>query len=233
MGRTDEGHVDDRASASARGGRVSQVVAVAPALPEHRYAQAEITDAFASIVLPAGESRGMLDRLHRNAGVQYRHLALPLEEYARLDGFTAANDAWIRVATELGARAVREALATAGLAPEDVDLVVASDAEAILGIGDWGVGGIDISIGKLAVYTVAAGIDPRRVNGGLFLGLNGTVVKSHGSADETGVSAAIKLAFQLARAGFQDRLAARVAQAVAAPASQASLATDTPSGIAS
>ena len=76
-------------------------------------------------------------------------------------------------------------------------------------------------------------IDPRRVNGGLFLGLNGTVVKSHGSADETGVSAAIKLAFQLARAGFQDRLAARVAQAVAAPASQASLATDTPTGIAS
>lgn len=57
-------------------------------------------------------------------------------------------------------------------------------------------------------------IDPRRVNGGVFLGLNGTVVKSHGSADATGVSAAIKLAFKLARSGFQDRLAARVAQAV-------------------
>ena len=56
-------------------------------------------------------------------------------------------------------------------------------------------------------------IDPRRVNGGVFLGLNGTVVKSHGSADATGVSAAIKLAFQLAKSGFQDRLAARVAQA--------------------
>ena len=54
-------------------------------------------------------------------------------------------------------------------------------------------------------------IDPRRVNGGVFLGLNGTVVKSHGSADATGVSAAIKLAFQLAKSGFQDRLAARVA----------------------
>ncbi len=53
--------------------------------------------------------------------------------------------------------------------------------------------------------------DPRRVNGGVFLGLNGTVVKSHGSADATGVSAAIKLAFQLAQAGFSDRLAARVA----------------------
>ncbi|MFP7673032.1 phosphate acyltransferase PlsX [Marivita sp. S0852] len=54
-------------------------------------------------------------------------------------------------------------------------------------------------------------IDPRRVNGGVFLGLNGTVVKSHGSADATGVSAAIKLAFQLAQSGFSDRLAARLA----------------------
>ncbi len=58
-------------------------------------------------------------------------------------------------------------------------------------------------------------IDPRRVNGGVFLGLNGTVVKSHGSADATGVSAAIKLAYDLARSGFQDRLAARVARAMA------------------
>ncbi|MFT7058945.1 MAG: glycerol-3-phosphate acyltransferase PlsX [Pseudorhodobacter sp.] len=56
-------------------------------------------------------------------------------------------------------------------------------------------------------------IDPRRVNGGVFLGLNGTVVKSHGSADDTGVSAAIKLAFQLAKTGFNDRLAAQLIKA--------------------
>jgi glycerol-3-phosphate acyltransferase PlsX len=54
-------------------------------------------------------------------------------------------------------------------------------------------------------------IDPRRVNGGVFLGLNGTVVKSHGSADATGVSSAIKLAAQLADIQFTDKLAARVA----------------------
>ncbi|WP_050930048.1 phosphate acyltransferase PlsX [Aestuariivita boseongensis] len=58
-------------------------------------------------------------------------------------------------------------------------------------------------------------IDPRRVNGGVFLGLNGTVVKSHGGADATGVSAAIKLAFQLAQSGFSEKLAARVASAAA------------------
>ncbi len=60
-------------------------------------------------------------------------------------------------------------------------------------------------------------IDPRRVNGGVFLGLNGTVVKSHGSADATGVSAAIKLAFRLAEGGFNQRLAARLAASHAAP----------------
>ncbi|SEP55353.1 phosphate acyltransferase PlsX [Thalassovita taeanensis] len=58
-------------------------------------------------------------------------------------------------------------------------------------------------------------IDPRRVNGGVFLGLNGTVVKSHGSADATGVAAAVKLAFQLAQSGFSEKLAARVASAAA------------------
>ena len=68
---------------------------------------------------------------------------------------------------------IDKALAATGLGPDDVDLVVASDAEAILGIGDWGVGGIDISIGKLAVYTVAAGIDPARVLAvGLDVGTN-------------------------------------------------------------
>jgi malate dehydrogenase (oxaloacetate-decarboxylating) len=49
-----------------------------------------------------------------------------------------------------------------GLGPQDVDLIVATDGEAILGIGDWGVGGIAISIGKLSVYTAAGGIDPAR-----------------------------------------------------------------------
>jgi malate dehydrogenase (oxaloacetate-decarboxylating) len=50
-----------------------------------------------------------------------------------------------------------------GAGADDIDLIIATDAEQILGIGDWGVGGIAISIGKLAVYTAAAGIDPTRV----------------------------------------------------------------------
>lgn len=58
---------------------------------------------------------------------------------------------------------IEASFATLGLGPEDVDLIVCSDAEEILGIGDWGVGGIQIAVGKLAVYTAAAGVDPRRV----------------------------------------------------------------------
>jgi malate dehydrogenase (oxaloacetate-decarboxylating) len=55
-----------------------------------------------------------------------------------------------------------ESFQTFGLRPDDVDLIVCSDAEEILGIGDWGVGGIQISIGKLAIYTAGAGVDPSR-----------------------------------------------------------------------
>jgi malate dehydrogenase (oxaloacetate-decarboxylating) len=58
---------------------------------------------------------------------------------------------------------ITEAFGTLRLGPGDVDLIVCTDAEEILGIGDWGVGGIQIAVGKLAVYTAAAGIDPRRV----------------------------------------------------------------------
>lgn len=64
-----------------------------------------------------------------------------------------------------------------------------------------------------ALKKLKAKIDPRRANGGVFLGLNGTVVKSHGGADATGVAAALDLAARLAGIGFAERLAARVALA--------------------
>lgn len=57
---------------------------------------------------------------------------------------------------------IETSLKAPGLGEGEVDLVVATDAGAILGIGDWGVGGIGIAVGKLSVYTAAAGIDPNR-----------------------------------------------------------------------
>jgi malate dehydrogenase (oxaloacetate-decarboxylating) len=61
------------------------------------------------------------------------------------------------------ADAIEEAFGNLKAGPGDIDLILATDAERIFGIGDWGVGGIEISIGKLAIYTAAGGIGPTRV----------------------------------------------------------------------
>lgn len=81
---------------------------------------------FADVVGPDGLDRTLLERVHANAGVAFRHLALPLEEYALLADFGQANDAFIRSATDLGAEAVTLALADAGVEPGEVDLIVST-----------------------------------------------------------------------------------------------------------
>ncbi|PGZ92977.1 NAD-dependent malic enzyme [Bacillus sp. AFS029533] len=58
---------------------------------------------------------------------------------------------------------IEKAFYNLGKSKNGVDLIVVTDSESILGIGDQGIGGINIAIGKLAVYTAAAGIDPNRV----------------------------------------------------------------------
>ncbi|MGL4570837.1 MAG: NAD-dependent malic enzyme [Clostridium sp.] len=58
---------------------------------------------------------------------------------------------------------IEEALKNAAKDLDEIKLIVVTDGEGVLGIGDWGVNGVSISIGKLAVYTVAAGVNPRNV----------------------------------------------------------------------
>ena len=103
-----------------------QILSVRGALPPHRYSQEQITDAFARVITRGRLDERVLRRFHANAGVRHRHLALPLEAYAGLDGFTQANDLFIAAAVELGARALEEALKAADLTPSDVDLVVSA-----------------------------------------------------------------------------------------------------------
>ncbi len=102
-----------------------QIVSVAGVLPEHRYPQEEITDAFVDVIAQGGGlDERVLRRFHRNAGVEQRSLALPLPEYAGLGDFTQANDLFIEHAVALGSRAVVDALKAADLTPTDVDLVI-------------------------------------------------------------------------------------------------------------
>jgi alkylresorcinol/alkylpyrone synthase len=106
---------------------MGHIAGVASVLPPHVYPQEEITRAIRAVVFGDDADPGpvaLLERLHRATGVRRRALALPLEEYAGLKGFGSANDAYLRVAVELGERALREALREARLEPGDVDTLL-------------------------------------------------------------------------------------------------------------
>jgi alkylresorcinol/alkylpyrone synthase len=101
---------------------VTTIAAVRGVLPDHRYSQPEITAMFGAL-LDDQRRLPLLQRLHASAGVQTRHTVLPLDEYAALADFGAANDAYIEHAVALGSAAMEAALHDAGLVPADVDAV--------------------------------------------------------------------------------------------------------------
>jgi alkylresorcinol/alkylpyrone synthase len=103
---------------------MSRLVAVAPVVPDHVYTQAEITAEIGPLLTAAPARRALLDRLHASSAVRTRHFALPLEKYAALTSFDQGNDLFISVGAELAERALREALAAAGLVASDVDFVL-------------------------------------------------------------------------------------------------------------
>jgi alkylresorcinol/alkylpyrone synthase len=105
---------------------MSVIASVRCVLPDRSYRQDEITATFAEVVLGADDEArlGLLHRLHTSSTVKSRHLAMPLERYPAISGFGETNDVFIEVGTELGERAIREALDDAGLRPDELDLVM-------------------------------------------------------------------------------------------------------------
>ncbi len=103
------------------------VLGVCGALPPHRHPQHEITDVFARVIARGtGLDERVLRRFHANAGVEYRNLVMPIEQYGELENFEQANDMFIEHAVALGARALSDALKAADLTPSDVDVIVSA-----------------------------------------------------------------------------------------------------------
>jgi alkylresorcinol/alkylpyrone synthase len=100
----------------------AHIAGVATALPPHRYGQEELASVARALMPTLSLDEDALCRFFRRVGVQQRYLALPAREYARLSGFGSRNDAWQRVALELGEHAVRRALDRARVDSGDVGM---------------------------------------------------------------------------------------------------------------
>ncbi|WP_375401520.1 type III polyketide synthase [uncultured Amnibacterium sp.] len=110
---------------------MSRIAAVAAALPEHAYAQADITEMLLPLVTRDPGKQRVMRRLHSNAGVDSRHLVLPLDEYRRAVTFGQTNDRFVGEATRLAATSLLQALGEAGIAPDEVDFIVFTSVTGI------------------------------------------------------------------------------------------------------
>jgi alkylresorcinol/alkylpyrone synthase len=100
-----------------------RIASVGTAYPPYRYPQTVITEALKERMQDKLETPGIMDRLHSNCGVDYRHIMFPLEDLGALSGFGPTNDLWIKGALELGEQAICRALTPVGLEPADISAI--------------------------------------------------------------------------------------------------------------
>jgi alkylresorcinol/alkylpyrone synthase len=100
-----------------------RIASVGTAFPEHRYPQAVITAALKERMQDKLEIPDVMNRLHSNCGVDFRHIMFPLETLGTLSGFGQHNDLWIKGALQLGQEAIRKALDHVGLEPSDISAI--------------------------------------------------------------------------------------------------------------
>ncbi|MCU1320836.1 MAG: Type polyketide synthase [Acidobacteriaceae bacterium] len=100
-----------------------RIASVGTAFPAHRYPQTVITEALKERMQDKLASPGVMDRLHSNCGVDFRHIMFPLDTLGSLSGFGEHNDLWIKGALELGQEAIHKALDRVGLTPSDISAI--------------------------------------------------------------------------------------------------------------
>jgi len=100
-----------------------RIASVGTAFPPHRYPQAVITEALKERMQDKLAMPDIMDRLHGNCGVDYRHIMFPLDTLGTISGFGPSNDAWIKGALELGQEAIEKALDQAGIEVSDISAI--------------------------------------------------------------------------------------------------------------
>ena len=99
------------------------IAGISPVFPDQYYAQKELTSRLIEAWADGPFRPELLERFHRNVKVDGRYLALPVDEYEKLEGFRARNDAWIGVALQLGERAICDLLQGSNFHPGDISQI--------------------------------------------------------------------------------------------------------------
>lgn len=100
---------------------MTSIIGIGTALPPNAHSQAEVTEMLAPRLAPTAGARAVLERIHQATGIQQRHFALPISEYAQLEDFTQSNALFVEHALALAVDATERALKLAGVSAHEVD----------------------------------------------------------------------------------------------------------------